>query len=64
MEGPPSPSSSEGMVPASPSKPGWFTPFRLLCIFNVINLMVYLDRGQNQAQLAAGVAWVYSTAHD
>eukprot|EP00775_Hariotina_reticulata_P010079 gene10079-10234_t len=29
----------------SPSKPKWFTPLRLLCIFCFTNLMVYLDRG-------------------
>lgn len=30
-------------------KPGWFTPLRLLIIFCVANIMVYLDRGERVA---------------
>lgn len=28
------------------AKPGWFTPLRLLIIFCLANVMVYLDRGE------------------
>lgn len=32
-------------------KPRWFTPLRLLAIFCLTNLVVYLDRGQLMQQI-------------
>jgi hypothetical protein len=38
--------STEQAAVAVP-KPRWFTPFRLLIIFCIANVMVYLDRGED-----------------
>lgn len=36
------------LIPAAQQQPAWFTPLRLLLIFCITNLFVYLDRGTDK----------------